>query len=248
MATKKTSKAKRVTQKVSKPATKVTVQRDTKTSGFDLSQFAQKLQNDLRNRDSSFSLILGALIVIVLGVILFNLFNKTSSSQNTTPAAAQTQSGDVDKNSLPGKYTVKDGDTLYSIAQKYYGDGYQFNQIVKANNLPDENNITVGQVLEIPKLTASPSPTASTSASPSGSQQVSQQNTQLTQGTGGSNSETEWGPTITGGTYTVQAGDWLSKIAGRAYGDIYSYNKIAQANNISDPNLIEPGTVLTIPR
>jgi len=53
---------------------------------------------------------------------------------------------------------------------------------------------------------------------------------------------------ITGDTYTVIEGDWLSTIAGRAYGDIYAFDKIAQANNIRNPDILEPGMVLKIPR
>ena len=60
--------------------------------------------------------------------------------------------------------------------------------------------------------------------------------------------DTQWGPKIEGNTYTVQEDDWLSKIAGRAYGDIFTFDKIAAANNLSNPDLIEPGMVLTIPR
>lgn len=48
-------------------------------------------------------------------------------------------------------------------------------------------------------------------------------------------------------TYTVKSGDTLSKIAQYYYGDMYAYDKIAQANNIDNPNLIEPGQVLVIP-
>ena len=64
---------------------------------------------------------------------------------------------------------------------------------------------------------------------------------------GGGNA-TVWGPKIDGATYTVVEGDWLSTISARAYGDIMSYSKIAEANNISNPDLIEPGQVLKIPR
>lgn len=48
-------------------------------------------------------------------------------------------------------YTVKKGDTLYSIADKYYGKGFlwrlvrQFNKDVK-----DPNNIQVGQRIYVP--------------------------------------------------------------------------------------------------
>lgn len=50
--------------------------------------------------------------------------------------------------------------------------------------------------------------------------------------------------------YTVKAGDTLSEIAQRFYGDASkeSYMKIARANGISDPNLIRVGQKLQIPR
>jgi LysM repeat protein len=53
----------------------------------------------------------------------------------------------------------------------------------------------------------------------------------------------------TGGTYTVQKGDCLWKIAQQYYGSGADYAKIYDSNSsqISDPNLIYPGQVLTIP-
>lgn len=56
--------------------------------------------------------------------------------------------------------------------------------------------------------------------------------------------------------YTVQAGDWLSKIAEKYYGQVLAYPAIVTAANtdsgdaytdIVDPNLIEPGWTLCIP-
>ena len=56
--------------------------------------------------------------------------------------------------------------------------------------------------------------------------------------------------------YTVQAGDWLSKIADKYYGNVFAFAAIVNANNartddgytdIADPDLIEPGWVLCIP-
>ena len=46
-------------------------------------------------------------------------------------------------------YTVKSGDTLWSIAAKYLGAGYKYTQIKKLNNLTS-NKIIVGQVLKLP--------------------------------------------------------------------------------------------------
>jgi LysM repeat protein len=50
-------------------------------------------------------------------------------------------------------------------------------------------------------------------------------------------------------TYTVQAGDTLSRIAKQFYGDGGAYTRIFNANRdqISDPDVIKPGQVLKIP-
>jgi nucleoid-associated protein YgaU len=50
-------------------------------------------------------------------------------------------------------------------------------------------------------------------------------------------------------TYEVKKGDSLSKIAKQFYGDAKQWPKIADANKerIKNPDLIQPGWVLTIP-
>ncbi|WP_285631311.1 LysM peptidoglycan-binding domain-containing protein [Lentzea sp. NBRC 102530] len=48
-------------------------------------------------------------------------------------------------------------------------------------------------------------------------------------------------------TYEVQGGDSLWAIAERFYGDGNRYMEIANANGIANPDLIQPGQVLTIP-
>ncbi|ASN80343.1 BON domain-containing protein [Deinococcus ficus] len=47
--------------------------------------------------------------------------------------------------------------------------------------------------------------------------------------------------------YTVKAGDSLSAIAQKYYGDAMEYKKIAHYNNISNPDLIQPGQKIKIP-
>jgi nucleoid-associated protein YgaU len=51
-------------------------------------------------------------------------------------------------------------------------------------------------------------------------------------------------------TYTVKAGDTLSKIAKEFLGDANAYMEIFNANRdqLTDPNLIKPGQVLKIPQ
>lgn len=232
--------------------------------------FIDKIQTDLEKNQSYLNLILGALIVIVLGVLIFNYFNKPSDNGEVTPTAEQTidEKGDVAKGSLPGTYTVKEGDTLFIIAQKYYDDGNLYTEIIKENKLTTDS-IEAGQKLVIPKpsISSSASPEGSPSASPeatvkpSPSPEVSstpQAKASIAPsakpsevpswGKGGATNQTTWGESITGNSYTVVKDDWLSKIAGRAYGDIMQYQKIAKANNIANPNVIEVGMVLKIPR
>ncbi len=48
-------------------------------------------------------------------------------------------------------------------------------------------------------------------------------------------------------TYTVISGDTLWAIAERFYGDANKYQVIADASGVSNPDLIYPGQVLTIP-
>ena len=52
-----------------------------------------------------------------------------------------------------------------------------------------------------------------------------------------------------GRTYTVQAGDSLSKIAKREYGDSARWKEIHEANRdqIKNPDLIHPGQTLKLP-
>ena len=52
-----------------------------------------------------------------------------------------------------------------------------------------------------------------------------------------------------GQTYTVKAGDTLSRINQQFYGDAMQHMRIAEANRdqIDDPNKIQPGMKLQIP-
>lgn len=49
-------------------------------------------------------------------------------------------------------------------------------------------------------------------------------------------------------SYEVQRGDTLSGIALKLYGDPTAYAALAAFNNIRDPNLIQMGQVLELPR
>ena len=46
-------------------------------------------------------------------------------------------------------YTVKKGDTLWTIAQKQLGNGNKWKDIAKLNNISNPNNLQVGRVLKL---------------------------------------------------------------------------------------------------
>lgn len=60
-------------------------------------------------------------------------------------------------------------------------------------------------------------------------------------------SSAEEAPAAEARTYTVVSGDTLFAIAERFYGDGNKYPQIAEASGIANPDLIQPGQVLTIP-
>lgn len=213
------------------------------------SDYFDKLEGDIKSNQSTLSLVLGALIVLVVGVLIFNYFNRNKTPEVTPEAQTTEGEEDVSLEDLPGKYTVKEGDTLFTIADKYYKDGFKYTEIATANKLANVNALEVGQVLEIPKLEeadlASGEATETAEAEPEVTPEVTPK--EETPAIGGADT-TIWGPAIKGDTYTVVEGDWLSKIAGRSYGDIMAYKKLAEANNIANPDVIEPGQTLKIPR
>jgi nucleoid-associated protein YgaU len=50
----------------------------------------------------------------------------------------------------PRTYTVVAGDTLWAIAERFYGDGNKYQVIAEASGIPNPDPIQPGQVLKIP--------------------------------------------------------------------------------------------------
>jgi nucleoid-associated protein YgaU len=143
------------------------------------------------------------------------------------------------------------GESLWTIAEEYYGDGFAWTRIVEANNLANANDIEEGQVLVIPEATgeviaeATDAPEASVAPSPEASPTV------IAVATATPEAVVTTSPVVTdvkGDSYTVVAGDNLWEIAVKAYGDGYRWTDIAEANDLVNPGVIHAGNVLTLPR
>lgn len=204
--------------------------------------------------ESYISIGLGLLVVVVVGILLYNYFTQKNATQNQPTDVTQEASSAA----APGStYTVAAGDTLWSIAEKAYNDGYKWTDIAKANNIQNTDSLETGQQLSLPDLSvaatsASPealveaSPVIEESQAPTASPIAVTEPT--TSPTPAASEVTKPAVTITGTTYTVVKGDTLWDIACRAYGDCYAWVRIAEANKLANPSLIHPGNEFALPR
>lgn len=203
--------------------------------------------------ESYASFILG-FAVVVLAIILILSFAKGSSHTATSSTHTQALPASQIKKTqeeiaASQKYTVQDGDTLWSIAQAKYGSGFDWKEIAKANSISDPVNLSTGTVLAIPQIQATPTPQVAVvpTQTPSPVLTVTPTPTQEpTTATAPSVRSEE--SSIAGSSYTVLHGDTLWDIAVRAYGDGYRWTDIAKANNLANPDLIFSGNVFTLPR
>lgn len=75
-----------------------------------------------------------------------------SESSSTTTGDSESSSSSSSSTSSSGmkEYTVQDGDTPWTMAQKFYGNGAEYTKILEANGLQEGANIQPGDVLKIP--------------------------------------------------------------------------------------------------
>jgi len=187
---------------------------------------------NLKLSEQNISMVLGALVVVVIGILIFNYFRGATKQGTVTTPTETEQPGEVKlieedgkmvPEGLPTIHKVEKGENLWQIAEKYFGSGYNWVDIANENKLTNANRLLVGQELNIPKAEVK---------KPAVEEKVAAQ-------TDGS---------IEGSTYTVVKGDNLWEIAVRAYQDGYRWTEIAEANQLTNPDIIHQGNTLTIPR
>ncbi len=167
--------------------------------------------------ESYLSMGLGLLVVIIVGILLFNFFASKRNQQTAQNIGNQETSATASAQ-LPETHTVETGETLWGISEKYFQSGYNWTDIANANSITNPEGLEAGQVLAIPKVQSILPETGIGDATPIVS------------------------------SYTVKENDTLWDIACQVYNDCYAWHKIADANNVADPVSLPSGSELQIPQ
>ena len=137
-------------------------------------------------------------------------------------------------------HTVADGDDLWTLAERYYGNGADWRRIVEANRgtvLTPLDRLQPGTTLEIPDPAG-----ADDRARPAVGRTAAQQFSHRVD-------DPDAAPGA--GTYAVEVdeGDSMWAIAREELGDGAEWPRIADLNRaaVPDPSLIHPGQVLAVP-
>ena len=162
-----------------------------------------------------------------IGTVVAAETQTTPTRPTATPAPAQRQTPTRRRTPAGNRYHVsKRDDTLWTIAEKYYGKGSKWRLIHRANKsiLPDPNVLPPNKRLVIPPDTTVPTRVAAATRSKA-LNAASQK------------------------THVVVAGETLSTIAKKYYGGEKHWKLLFKANHdrVPDPKKLPIGTVLVLP-
>lgn len=105
----------------------------------------KKFLKTLKLNESTISMVLGALVIIVVGVLVVNYVRDNGFLLREGGVA-------TNEEETLGTHTVAPGETLWSISEKYYGTGYKWVDIAEANSLQNPGQIEAGQLLSLPQM------------------------------------------------------------------------------------------------
>jgi nucleoid-associated protein YgaU len=145
---KKTPKSSTVSKSPKKKSTK----KITKKSNIKVSSTKSSLNfyDQLKLGDSYVSLILGAAVVVGVFVIFFAYVKESRNvvaNERVLHASVSPTRALQPKNKT---YVLQDGESLWDVAVKFYGDGYKYTVIVNANNFTDPEDVPPGTKILIP--------------------------------------------------------------------------------------------------
>lgn len=148
------------------------------------------------------------------------------------------------------KYTVKNGDSLWKVAKKH---GISMSSLAKANNIPVDKGLKIGQTLNIPaggKVIAEEKAvsTKTAKAATSGKKAAVTKSTLTATEPAAKSSKKAASSTADSsdsGTYIVKAGDTLAKIASKNH---IKLDTLAKANNIDSKKQLKVGQKIVLPK
>lgn len=176
-------------------------------------------------RENYLSVALGVLVFLVIITLIFRSGDAQKGEEMKKEAREMKRK----------TYVVKPGDSVSSIARDQLGSMERAEEIVEANKIENPNTIEIGTELVLPEGEIDMTDDV----------KMVEEKTPSVNGDGAMSDKTT---AITGDTYTVIKGDHLWDIAVRAYGDGNKYTMIIEANKLRNPDRIEAGTVLKLPR
>ena len=182
------------------------------------------IQKRLNSPDAVLSLVLGFAVILVVGLTVVNairsFLQKPPTNQTNTEASASAGLPVP----LPTTHTVKQDESLWTIAEYYYKSGYNWVDIDTANALVDENYIVPEQKLVIPDVKPRLIDQDVGDVTPVAASTIKPKHT----------------------SYTVASGDNLWDISIKEYDTGYKWPDVAKVNSIPNPDLIYPGTILQL--
>ncbi len=109
--------------------------------------------DELKLNESYISLLLGAVVVLVLSAVFF-VFIRESSFEDTSSFPKTQNIPAINQLQPYTTYVLQPGEGLWDVAVRFYGDGYKWIDIAKANNLTEEqaNALGPGARLIIPNV------------------------------------------------------------------------------------------------
>jgi nucleoid-associated protein YgaU len=203
----------------------------------------KKLLKEISLREDFFSACLGGLVVFAVSLAVLNYFSKESERKKITEQAASTinvASANEILNNFPRKYVVKEGEYLAKIAKEVYGDEKYWQEIASYNSIAYVDNIEAGREISLPSIG-----------------EIKQGEMAVVEVMGEQTNQNENMRTEvdkseeknqSGNEYIVTLGDDLWNISVKVYGTGEKWSRIAAENGILNPDILEVGQKLNIPR
>ncbi len=191
----------------------------------------------------------------VTDIILPEAAKSTAISTNTLPVSPAPQTSPLNGYASPAKtlatneqyklHAVQKGETLFQIANKYYGTGHVWRELAKFNGVANKDGVVrVGTRLKIPSkdaLLGRPAPVETAGRTTPASTPTDKviparrQDMPVIK------------PEIRVATYTVKKGETLGEISKKVLGSSKRWQELADFNKLDDEDAIAAGTVLKLP-